>query len=98
MARIDGIVSNAKTPPDADIYVHGTASCNLPNHTFTLQPAGPILTPALDLVPGRRCICGYLVIIDHPGPALPRTLMLTAPIDSAAATKFALDHPSLKKW
>lgn len=89
---------NAETERHTDVVVNRKISCWIPQHTFTVDIAGTILAPALDLIPGRRCICGYLVIIDHPGRALYANAMIAVPIDSAEATKFAHDHPELKKW
>lgn len=72
--------------------------CTRDKHTFTCDAANDLLAPCLDLIPGRRCICGLYVILDEPAPAHPSDIFRIARIDSSAAAKFVFDNPALKTW
>ncbi len=75
-----------------------STNCKAPIHRFLLEANPPILAPDLDLVPGRRCLCGCYVIIDHPGVGLPTDRHIIVKIDSPTAAHFAKVNPTLKTW
>lgn len=73
-------------------------SCTTASHTWLLQSSGRSLTPALDLVPGRRCLCGTHVIIDPDPRNLAGDSFAVARIDSIAADAWAAANPALVTW
>ncbi len=72
--------------------------CKDPSHTWTVETKSHILTPALDLIPGRRCTCGSQIILTPPGDCFLPGILLVAPIDSPAAKRLADLYPALKTW
>lgn len=72
--------------------------CQNNSHVWTVETYSTTLTPALDLVPGRRCLCGVCVIID-PDPILPPNVQFpVVSITSKIALLWAVAHPDLKTW
>lgn len=72
--------------------------CNRNDHSFIVQSSGVVLAPCLDLTPGRRCLCGAFVIINHCHETDDGDLILLANIDSSTAAKFAKNNPALRTW
>ena len=72
--------------------------CDHGNHVWTVETRTHQLTPALDLVPGRRCLCGLFLIIDADPLNTPGDSLTTTSIDSIAAAAWASFHPALKTW
>ena len=72
--------------------------CTNSNHRFTVDSAGDLLATGLDLIPGRRCMCGMTVIITRSGSSIPSDYFRIAHIHSGDAALFAQTHPSLKTW
>ncbi len=68
------------------------------SHTWTIDASANILCPALDLVPGRRCLCGCFVIIDDDPRNTPGDSCAVAALGSVAAEAWAELHPALKTW
>lgn len=72
--------------------------CSQQNHVWLLDTACGMITPALDLIPGRRCDCGNYVIVPHTDHPQLSLCYAIAPIDSPAATRMIERHPALKTW
>lgn len=72
--------------------------CNLDQHVFTIDTDTQLLIPTLDLVPGRRCLCGAVVILAHEASHSRGDTFHLASIDSLAAQQFALHYPALATW
>lgn len=72
--------------------------CDHGNHVWTVETRSSQLTPALDLTPGRRCLCGSAVITDTDPLHTPGDALHIALVPSLAADLFAGAHPELATW
>lgn len=72
--------------------------CKHQSHVWTVETKGTLLTPALDLLPGRRCRCGVYVIIDADPRNVPGDSFKVAMIHSVDAECWAASNPALKTW
>ena len=72
--------------------------CKDSNHLWTVKTKKDILMPDLDLVPGRRCLCGIQVIVSIYHKHGYDDYLQVAPIYSQEAKDFAKANPALKTW
>lgn len=72
--------------------------CKNKNHIWTVETVNNILCPMLDLIPGRRCLCGKMVLLHNDSKPPREGLLLVASIDSRAGKKFGDANPALKTW
>lgn len=72
--------------------------CEHPSHTWTVETRSDILTTHLDLLLGRRCTCGLMVIVNDCLETQHGDMLQVVAIDSPQAAKFAHDNPVLKTW
>ena len=72
--------------------------CKDHNHTWTLDTDCGIITPPLDLVPGRCCHCRDYVIVPHPTQPDRSGCYAIASIHSIEAAAMVERHPVLKTW
>ncbi len=72
--------------------------CTHNNHIWTVESRAPTLAPGLDLIPGRRCLCGLMVILSAGSAGSSLDFYQTAPIASPRAREFAKAHPNLVTW
>ncbi len=72
--------------------------CEGTTHRFTVETNCNFLLPALDLIPGRRCVCGETVILPLTNIALPEGYYRVGKIDSPQAARFAKLHPAFQTW
>lgn len=72
--------------------------CSFTNHIWTVETLTHDLFPELDLIPGRRCLCGLAVIVGDSSSHPDAGVLRVEPIDSQAARDFADANPALKTW
>ncbi len=72
--------------------------CDHGNHVWTVETRSVHLTPNLDLIPGRRCLCGNAVIIDSDPLNTPGDTLHVVCVDTLEAQVWAAMHPELVTW
>ncbi len=72
--------------------------CTDDSHLWPVETRTHCLTPTLDLIPGRRCVCGTHVIIDPDPSWVPPDALHVADIESIVARAWASVNPTLVTW
>lgn len=72
--------------------------CKNDSHIWTVETRSRTLAPGLDLVPGRRCLCGVKVLTNPINLSIPAESYRVEHIGSSAARLFAKQNPALKTW
>lgn len=73
-------------------------NCKDASHVWTVETRSSSLHPGLDLIPGRQCLCGAMIIFEHQCGVLPPHSFHVKSITSPAVRKFAKRNPNLVTW